>query len=153
MLLVRAFAGTSSGEVIPQGAFQLGGDFPGDITLSTDAQAVYLRGYPQNAFRGQKAALASLEYRFPVKNIEHGWGIRPIFFERLHGAVFYEAGNAWDGAFHKSDLKRSVGAEVRLDMMLGYVLLPATLRVGIAVGLDEKGETIPTFGLSLPLEL
>ena len=150
VLLARVFAGSSTGETIPQGAFQLGGDNPGDITLSIDDTAVYLRGYPANSFRGQKAGLVSLEYRFPIVNIERGSGTIPFFSRRLHGAVFAEAGNAWDGPFHSSDLKRSVGAEARLDIYLSY-FLPITFRLGIAEGLDEKGETQIIFGLWVPV--
>ncbi len=146
VLQLRAFAGTSTGETLPQGAFQLGGDNPGDITLTVDDQTVYLRGYPANAFRGQKAGLISLEYRFPIENIEEGWDTKPIFFRKLHGAFFYEAGSAWDGTFHSSDLKRSIGAEARFDFYLAYYL-PITFRLGIAKGLDDKGETLPYIGL------
>jgi len=148
--LARVFSGSSTGETIPQGAFQLGGDKPGDVTLSIDDTAVYLRRYPVNSFRGQKAGLASLEYRFPITNIERGSGTTPFFSRRPHGAVFAEAGNAWDGPFHGSDLKRSVGAEARLDMYLSY-FIPITLRLGIATGLDEKGETQIIFGLWVPV--
>jgi hypothetical protein len=41
---------------------------------------------------------------------------------------------------------------MRMDLYLAYYL-PVTLRVGIAGGLDEEGETVPTFGLTLPVEL
>lgn len=141
VLQVRAFAGTSTGQKFPQGAFQLGGDMPGDITLSIDDRQVYLRGYPVNQFRGQNAALGSLEYRFPIKNIERGDGTSPFFFRRLHGALFAEAGNAWSaGSFHGEDAKRAVGAEARLDMDIAYGLLPVTLRIVIAKGLDDFGE-------------
>ncbi|HSQ78150.1 MAG TPA: BamA/TamA family outer membrane protein [Nitrospirota bacterium] len=141
VLQVRAFAGTSTGRKFPQGTFQLGGDMPGDVTLSIDDQEVYLRGYPYGEFRGQNIGLLSLEYRFPLLNIEHGGGQTPFFLRRLHGAVFAEAGNVWDeGAFHESDIKRAVGAEARLDLDAVYGLLPLTLRLGVAKGLDEKGE-------------
>jgi len=99
---------------------------------------VYLRGYPVNAFRGSKAALASLEYRFPVKNLEEGWDSKPWFFRRMHGAIFAEAGNAWDLAFHGAEFKRSVGAEVRFDMYLAYYV-PATLRIVLVNGMDDQG--------------
>ena len=82
--------------LFPQGAFQLGGDMPGDVTLSVNERAVYLRGYPAAEFRGENAALLSLEYRLPIVNIERGGGQTPFFWRRLHGAVFAEAGNAWD---------------------------------------------------------
>jgi Tol biopolymer transport system component len=149
VLLARGFAGTSSGDVVPQRAFQLGGDNPGDITIPVDQEAVYLRGYPVNEFRGQKAALASLEYRFPIKNMEKGMGNGPVFFRRVHGAVFCESGNAWDEGFHVSDFKSSAGAEARLDMYLAYYL-PITLRFGIAQGLDKNGETMVIFSLWTP---
>jgi Tol biopolymer transport system component len=149
VLLVRAFAGSSTGETIPQGAFQLGGDSPGDVTIPVDMRSVYLRGYPENAFRGQKAGLVSLEYRFPIANIERGSGTTPFFFRRLHGAVFTEAGSAWDGTFYSSDLNRSVGAEARMDMYFSYHI-PITLRLVLAKGLDEKGETNVNLGLWIP---
>jgi len=149
VLLARGFAGTSSGDVVPQRAFQLGGDNPGDITIPVDQEAVYLRGYPANEFRGQKAALASLEYRFPIKNMEKGMGNGPVFFRRFHGAVFCESGNAWDDGFHARDFKSSAGAEARLDMYLAYYL-PITLRFGVAQGLDKSGETMVIFSLWTP---
>jgi Tol biopolymer transport system component len=152
VLQARAFAGISAGEVIPQGAFQLGGDNPGDITLSVDDRSVHLRGYPVNALRGRNAALASLEYRFPLMNLERGWDTKPIFSRRFHGALFYEAGNAWDRDFDREDLRRSLGAEARLDLTLAYYL-PVTVRFVVAQGLNEDGESLAYIGLWVPLEL
>jgi outer membrane protein assembly factor BamA len=149
VLLARAFAGASQGDVIPQGAFQLGGDNPGDSTIPVDEESIYLRGYPVNAFRGRKAALASLEYRFPIKEIEVGWSSAPVFFRRVHGAVFAEAGNAWDDTFHRDDLKRSIGAEMRLDTDLVYQY-PITLRLVITKGLDVGGESKVYLSLWMP---
>ena len=137
VLLLRGYAGRSTGDVIVQRAFQLGGDNPGDMTINITENNVYLRGYPVNRYRGQKAGLASAEYRFPFQNIEMGAGTTPFFFKRLHGAIFAEAGNAWDDVFQRKDLKRSVGAEARLDMTLAY-FLPATVRLGIFKALDDR---------------
>lgn len=150
VFLARVFAATSSGDIIPQRAFQLGGDDPGDVTISLDEQNVHLRGYPVNQFRGQKACLATLEYRFPLQNIEQGWDTKPFFCRRIHAALFAETGNAWDGSFRGSDLKRSIGAEARFDFYLAYYL-PVTIRVGIASGLDEGGETLSYIGLWVPV--
>jgi len=152
VLLVRAFAGTSTGQAPAQGAYQLGGDNPGDITLALDDRTVTLRGYPANVLRGQKAALGSLEYRFPVTNLERGWDTKPFYYRRLHGALFFEAGNSWDGTYHEQDLRRSVGAEARLDMTLAYYL-PITIRFVFAKGLDQDGESQAYFGLWVPLVL
>jgi len=152
VLLVRAFGGTSTGQAPAQGAYQLGGDNPGDIMLSLDDQTVTLRGYPTNVLRGQKAALGSLEYRFPISLLEQGWDTKPFYYRKLHGAVFFEAGNAWDGTFHENDVRRSIGAEARLDMTLGYYL-PLTIRFVFAKGLDQEGEAQAYVGLWVPLEL
>lgn len=152
VVLARAFAGTSTGQAPPQGAYQLGGDNPGDITLSLVDQTVTLRGYPANVLRGRKAALGSLEYRFPITNLERGWDTKPFYYRRFHGALFFEAGNAWDGTYHEPDLRRSIGAEARLDMTLAYYL-PITIRFVVAQGLDSKGETQVYLGLWVPLEL
>jgi len=152
VLLARAFAGTSTGLAPPQGAYQLGGDNPGDITLTLNDQTVTLRGYPANVLRGRKAALGSLEYRFPVSLLERGWDTKPVYYRKFHGAVFFEAGNAWDGTFHKADVRRSVGAEARLDMTLAYYL-PLTIRFVVAKGLDNEGEWQAYLGLWVPLEL
>jgi outer membrane protein assembly factor BamA len=149
VLLARAFAGTSSGDVIPQGAFQVGGDNPGDTLIHVDDESVFLRGYGINAFRGRKVGLASLEYRFPIQDIESGWGNAPVFLRRVHGAVFAEAGNAWDDAFRSTDFKRSAGAEFRLDTDLAYYV-PITFRIVFAHGFDEKGESRVYLSFSMP---
>ena len=137
VLLLRGYAGKSSGDVVVQRAFQLGGDNPGDMTINVNDNNVYLRGYPANQYRGQKVGLASAEYRFPIYNIEWGGGNTPFFFKRVHGAVFAEAGNAWDDVFDRRDLKRSVGAEASLDMTLAY-FLPITVRMGLFKALDDR---------------
>jgi len=148
VLLARAYAGRSTGDVIPQGAFQLGGDNPGDFTLGVQDNNVYLRGYPVNQYRGQKVALLSTEYRFPVRNLELESGNAPFFFKRLHGAVFAEAGNTWDNSFSSKDVKRSVGLEARLDMSLAYAL-PITVRAGLVQALDDKKELSGIFSIWL----
>jgi Tol biopolymer transport system component len=136
-LMLRGYAGKSSGDVIAQRAFQLGGVGPGDITINIDDNSVFLRGYPANKYRGQKVALATMEYRFPIQNIEWGGGNTPFFFKRVHGAAFVEAGNAWDDVFNRNDVKRSVGAEASMDMTLGY-FLPVTVRLGLYKALDDQ---------------
>jgi len=140
VLLVRAYAGKSTGDVIAQRAFQLGGLGPGDMTISVDKNHVYLRGYPANSYRGQKVGLATLEYRFPLSNIENGAGTMPLFFKRLHADVFAEAGNAWDGVYDHRDLKRSEGIDLNMDMTLGY-WLPVTAKFGVYKALDGKKKT------------
>ncbi len=148
VLAVHLHGGASRGDRLPQRPFSLGGDEEAD--LASGDEAVFLRGYPAKAFRGEKICLGSLEYRFPLKNIERGWKLWPVFFRRAHGAVFFEAGNAWDGRFESSELKKSAGLEARLDMTLGY-WLPLTARIVLARGFDEEGIGSLYLSLQLPL--
>jgi hypothetical protein len=150
VLLLRGYAGKSTGDVIAQRAFQLGGVGPGDMTINIEDENVYLRGYPVNKYRGQKVGLATMEYRFPIQNIENGFGNMPFFFKRLYGAAFAEAGNAWDGAFNRKDVKRSVGAEASMDMTLGY-FLPITVRLGLYKALDDQRDKMVTVSIWVPL--
>jgi Tol biopolymer transport system component len=149
VLLARGFAGASSGDVLPQRAFQLGGDNPGDITIPVTDDSVFLRGYPANEFRGRNAALASLEYRFPITDIEVGISNKPIFFRRVHGAFFVEGGNAWDNGFHLKDSKYAVGTEGRLDLYVIYNV-PITFRLGLAKALDQPRDLMLIFNLWTP---
>ena len=54
-----------------------------------------------------------------------------MFFRTLHGAVFADAGHAWDTTFRAADLRTSTGGELSLDIViLRYV--PLTLVTGAA---------------------
>jgi len=150
VLMLRGYAGKSSGDVIAQRAFQLGGVGPGDLAININDNNVYLRGYPINSYRGQNVGLATMEYRFPIHNLENGIGNLPFFFKRLHGAAFAEAGNAWDGAFLRSQLKRTVGAEASMDMTLSY-FLPVTARLGLYKALDDQREKTMVLSLWVAL--
>jgi outer membrane protein assembly factor BamA len=150
VLQARFFAGGSGGDTPPQGAFTLGGESPGDIALSIDDTSLPLRGYPLNAFRGDNALLLGLEYRFPFHELGGGGDTAPFFWRRLHGALFVDAGEAWDdGGFGTGELRTGVGAELRLDLTFSYSL-PLTLRLGVAWGLDEEGGVYPTLGITMP---
>jgi hypothetical protein len=153
VLAARLFLGGADGEVPPQGAFLLGGDATGDISFSLDDRSLPLRGYPEGFLRGSRALLASLEYRFPLLEIGRGGVSAPFFLRRLHGALFVDAGEAWDGdGFRSADLRTGVGAEARLDLYFSY-FAPLTLRLGVAAGLDEGGGIYPTLGLWIPQSL
>ncbi|MCP2518849.1 hypothetical protein NLD30_00170 [SCandidatus Aminicenantes bacterium Aminicenantia_JdfR_composite] len=97
-----------------------------------------LRGYEVGAFFGTKAILFNLEYRMPLFNIERGiWDI-PIFLQRFHLGFFVDSGKAWNNKkFNFTGFKTGVGMEMRVDLNLGYIV-PITLSVGIAKGLDKK---------------
>lgn len=152
VLLARGFYGTSTGAGPPQGVYELGGDSPGDIITALDDSRLSLRGYPTGVLRGRKAALATVEYRFPFLNIEGGADTAPFFARRLHAALFYEAGSAWDTAYRSADLRKAAGVEARMNILFSYYL-PITLRLVAAKGLDEDGEAQLYFAFWVPTDL
>ena len=62
--------------------------------------------------RRKRAAVVNVDYRFPLLQIERGVGTWPAFARVLHGAVFVDAGHAWDGTFRRSEVTVSLGAEL-----------------------------------------
>lgn len=124
------------------GAFSLGGNRPQDI-LSTllfqDAElGRVIRGYQPGVARGPNYQLYQLDYRFPIVDLDEGFATIPIFFRRLKGSVFAEAGSAYDGFIVDQPLLSSVGAELLLTTTLGYYFT-GNLRAGYARGLSLGG--------------
>ena len=85
---------------------------------------------------------STLEYRFPIKYFFRGWNTKPFFWDRLHVAAFADAGNVWgfNRRFDLDDFSAGIGAEARIDMVLGYKM-KVTPAFGIARGITDDGET------------
>ncbi|MBI5236495.1 MAG: PD40 domain-containing protein [Deltaproteobacteria bacterium] len=134
VLYLNIKGGASSGDVIAQQAFQLGG---------TDSLADFpLRGYKARSSAGKYAGTATLEWRAPFWYMFRGVNTKPFFMDSLHGALFTDGGEVWDDStgFSTGRLKVGVGAELRLDLKLGY-LIEITPALGVAKGLTENGAT------------
>jgi len=142
VLALRLVAGTSSSSILDSGLdggkFKLGGSYSADNLSSIDTNTFSLRGYKPAVLEGNNLLLASLEYRFPLVNIEHGLKLGPlsIFLERLSGALFFDIGNAWEstGPSTWQDFKSSIGAELKADFNSKYNS-SFTLRLGAAKAL------------------
>ena len=69
-----------------------------------------LRGYRDDQFRGDRMALLSIEYRFPLAN-------------KVQGAVFADGGGAWSDRFlpHSNALHASVGVGISFNTPIGPV--------------------------------
>jgi len=90
----------------------------------------------------------NLEYRFPLWHVERGPWSFPTFVRHLHGAVFADAADAFDGAWHVGDLKTSAGASLGTDLFLGHGL-PLTATATLAHGFAAEGDTRAYFRLGL----
>jgi hypothetical protein len=101
-----------------------------------------LRGYPEGVRSGRYAWSGSLELRFPLAVIHRGVGPALLHADRLSGALFVDAGNAWGtnaGAQTPNpagDPLVSGGAELVLTGT-PFWFAPLDLRVGVSVPLVE----------------
>lgn len=101
-----------------------------------------LRGYTFYSIGGTKSVAGRLSLRFPLlTGVDKRWG--PFYLDRIHGALFFEAGNAWTKSgnsmfymFEPGELKRDVGAELRLKLYSWYGF-PTDIQFTTAYGLDD----------------
>lgn len=100
-----------------------------------------VRGYDDGDRSGTRAWTVSGEWRFPVWWVRAAPGLLPLHVERIHGAVFADAGNAWGPELPapgydnlRRDALASVGAELRIDTDL-FFTVPLGLRLGLAAPL------------------
>ena len=162
VLALRLVAGATSSSILESGLdgekFKLGGNYSADNLSNTDVNTFSLRGYKPATLEGNNLLLTSLEYRFPLANIEHSIKLGPlsIFLERLSGVFFIDIGNAWESAGANINItneeneinsiwqnfKSSIGAELKADFNYQNDS-PFTLRLGVAKALtDPKGYDI-----------
>ncbi|MBI5475277.1 MAG: PD40 domain-containing protein [Ignavibacteriales bacterium] len=79
-----------------------------------------LRGYPRWSLRGEKLWLTSHELRFPlIDEVKLRFPFTSISFFGIRGALFADAGNAWDE--HYFETLGAVGGGIRLN--LGNVIV------------------------------
>jgi Tol biopolymer transport system component len=132
VLAVRAAGATTWGDDEVRRVFSASGHGPqpGGFRFGSDAIGL-IRGIADDEVIGVHAAAANLDYRFPLVRIDRGQGTLPIFARVLHGALFADAGNAWNGTFRRADVRYSLGGELSLDAVIGYAL-PLTFTAGAA---------------------
>lgn len=83
-----------------------------------------LRGWPLNSIRGSKMWQFNTELRFPLLNImalRFPLGIG-LDFPGIRGALFFDAGNAWDNKSNYDFTRGSIGAGIRMNV-LGFIVL------------------------------
>jgi hemolysin activation/secretion protein len=136
----RGFIGTSHGST-PQ-TFYLGGSHS-------------LRGYEYGALAGNHAALASVEFRFPLlRHLALGWPL-PLELANIRGVLFTDAASAWDDDFMRTS-RAVAGEKVGRGPQLSYgfgtrVNLGAfVLKLDWARRYDtDTGQTSPGSNISL----
>lgn len=93
------------------------------------------RGYPFYALGGNETWWTGLSYLFPIapRISKHALF---LYLDKIYGRLFVDAAMAWSGAWPGfSELRKDVGAEVRIGMGSFY-LLPTALFVSTSYGMD-----------------
>jgi len=97
---------------------------------------VGLKGYPFYSIQGQRMAIGTATYRFPLwRNINKQ--LMNVHFNHLYLAGFYQIGNAWNGSADINDFKENLGVQVRLDTYSWY-LFPTRIFFEAAYPLQEQ---------------
>lgn len=125
-----------------------------DQQIGGSSRLLPVRGFEHGVRRGTRAWTASAEYRFPLALVNRGLHPLPLFFDRLSGAAFADAGHAWCDRATADRLPTacpsvsstaapllSTGAE--LSALVGFWGLNTPLRFGFAVPLQGARNTNP----------
>ena len=95
----------------------------------------YKEGLPQLA--GDHMNLAEIEWRFPISLVERTAMVPPFGVTKLHGKVFYSAGDAWFDDTQSADYYKSAGLELSANVFFGY-FIPLNVKAGFAKGFDDE---------------
>jgi hypothetical protein len=137
-----------------EGAFFSIGGFPNfdPVAFVTALQSLAfatstpLRGYAPSARTGSAFYQANIEYRFPIVQVDRGISTLPVYFTRLWGGLFFDAGDAWFGRVNFENIAMGAGAELFAELVWGY-FISTTLRVGFARGILGKDAATQFYGL------
>ena len=125
------------GSLFVVGGF-VGRDLLSDVFAGNRSGPGVLRGFPGAHLIGDTLGAATLEYRFPLLEIERGIETLPVFLDRLHGAIFVDTAMAFNDSAAAARFATGAGAEVRLQLVLGYYGF-YLVRAGYARGLTAGG--------------
>lgn len=150
VLGVRASAGHAWGPGADQYHFDVGGAGGASQSIAgyrlPGSRLLFpARGYAEGSRFGAFAWAASAEYRFPLFFVDRGAGPFPLFLDRVHGAVFFDAANAWGPTLGEPGFDNprgrpltSAGAELSASV-LPFYSAKATIRIGWAAAFAGGG--------------
>jgi hypothetical protein len=132
VIAARAAAAGAWGDASVRREFTAAGNGPQFSGFDFDRDAVgLLRGFDTDDVRGTRTVVFNADYRVPLVRIDRGIGTLPLFVRALHAAAFIDAGHAWSDSFRRADMRVSIGGELSVDSVVGYVL-PVTFSAGAA---------------------
>jgi hypothetical protein len=124
--------------------FQLGGATDAQLQWGSvlGSRSVALRGYSGNEpeLYGRHARVASVEWRFPIADVDRHTMVPPVGLGRLSGTLIFDRGGAWNQGHGPGSYSNSVGIELLGETKLLYAF-GLQLRLGVAHGLDGDKPT------------
>jgi hypothetical protein len=139
VLALRAAGATTWGDQSTRRVFDAGGSGAQTLGFDFGSHAInLLRGFDSSSLYGFHAAVVNVDYRFPLGWPQRGYGTLPAMVRNLHGAVFFDAGNAWDTSDDAGHVRRSIGIELSSDTVVAAVF-PLTITGGAAWRHDPSG--------------
>ena len=119
VLAARVAGGWSEG-IAPE-IFSVGGESGSSVEVvpgvRTGTRRTFgVRGWSPDSREGTRALATTVEWRFPLSLATRGTG--PLFFDRLSGSIFADAGAGWDPS--PVSWIASAGAELALDIAWLY---------------------------------
>jgi hypothetical protein len=139
VLALQASGGSAFGPGAQFGHFGVGGasgaveDLTGLELFGGSYTFLPVRGYPPSTRIGAYAWAGSAEYRFPILLVNRGLGAWPLWFDRVVGSLFVDAGNAWEPT-PLSSMAASAGAEISVGIV-GFWNSGLLVRTGVAAPL------------------
>jgi len=136
VLALQAAGGAAFGPGAQRGHFGVGGasgiveGLTGLELFGGSFLFLPVRGYPTSSRSGAYAWAGSAEYRFPLALVNRGLGAWPLWFDRVVGSLFADAGNAWEPN-PLGSVAASVGAEISVSLV-GFWTSGLLVRTGVA---------------------
>ena len=139
VIAARIAGAASWGDARLRRPFGAGGSDAQPGGFGVDLGAIgLLRGFEESDVIGDRAAVVNVDYRFPLAWVQRGLGTWPVFLRSIHGALFADAGHAWDRSFRSADIRRAFGGEVSFDTAFGSAV-GMTITAGVAWRHDSGG--------------
>jgi hypothetical protein len=116
--------------------FAVGGTPGAPLDLGTGITLGESAGFPVRAFdegaaTGDRVLAGNLEHRVPIALVNRGWGIRPVYLDRISATLFADAARAWNPTRPGPTTLAAAGGEIAVDLVLSHAV-PYRLRAGLA---------------------
>src|SRR5204863_2018678 len=97
VLAVRLAGASSWGETAARRLFSASGSGPSIPSFDFGRDTIgLLRGFRPQDVVGLHAAVLNADFRVPLRRVQRGPGVWPIFVRSIHAAAFVDLGHAWD---------------------------------------------------------